>query len=417
MGPDLLRRAACPALEARAVTQSFPPRDCPACGNSDRHILFRQFFAAVEQATPVTGYGVAVCDNCGCGYAEGIPGQRAFDQYYRDMSKYEYHQREGAESEYDQRRLAVIADIIAPHVPRDDARILDVGCATGRLLANLRERGLANVTGLDPSPACAAAADKLYGIPVHTKTLAELGATDERFDLVILVGVLEHLRDLDEAFVHLRAILNPGGLLYFEVPDATAFADWKNAPYQDFSTEHINFFAPVSLENTLRHRGFTKVYLEQNHREQAYKTVMSNVSAMFRMESSAAPLPLTFDRDTGKGLERYIAMCRTEDETLRAKIDAIAESQRPVLVWGVGTHTTRLMATSRLDDANIVAFVESNARYHGKTLHGRPIIGPHQLAQHAEPVLISSRVFQHEIAAQIRDDLHRPNELILLYEV
>jgi SAM-dependent methyltransferase len=379
--------------------------------------MFRQLFAAVEQATPVTGYGVAVCDTCGCGYADGIPGQRAFDQYYRDMSKYEYHQRDGAESEYDQRRLAIIADIIAPHIPRAEARILDVGCATGRLLANLRERGFPNVTGLDPSPACAAAAGKLYGIPVYTKTLAELGATSEKFDLVILVGVLEHLRDLDEAFVHLRAILNPGGQLYFEVPDATAFANWTNAPYQDFSTEHINFFAPRSLENTLGRRGFSKVYLEQNHREQAYKTVMSNVSAMFRMEPTASPLPLIFDHDTEPGLERYIAMCRVEDETLRAKIDAIAEAQRPILVWGVGTHTTRLMATSRLDDANIVAFIESNARYHGKTLHGRPIIGPHQLALHNEPVLISSRVFQHEIAAQIRGDLKCENELILLYDV
>ena len=399
------------------MTQSFPPRKCPACGSAERHVLFRQHFAAVEQATPVTGYGVAVCDTCGGGYAEGIPGQRAFDQYYRDMSKYEYHQREGAESEYDQRRLAIIADIIAPRISRPDARILDVGCATGRLLANLRERGFPNVTGLDPSPACAAAAKKLYGIPVHTKTLAELGETSEKFDLVILVGVLEHLRDLDEAFVHLRTILNPGGQLYFEVPDATTFADWTNAPYQDFSTEHINFFAPRSLENTLRHRGFTKVYLEQNHREQAYKTVMSNVSAMFRIEPASVPLPLTFDHETEKGLDRYIAMCRVEDESLRAKIDAIADAQRPILVWGVGTHTTRLMATSRLDDANIVAFVESNARYHGKTLHGRPIIGPHQLAQHTEPVLVSSRVFQHEIAAQIRDDLTCPNELILLYDV
>ncbi len=399
------------------MTQSFPPRECPACGSGERHVLFRQYFAAVEQATPVTGYGVAVCDACGCGYAEGIPGQRAFDQYYRDMSKYEYHQRDGAESEYDMRRLAIIADIIAPHVPRADARILDVGCATGRLLANLRDRGFPNVTGLDPSPACAAAADKLYKIPVHTSTLAELGATSERFDLVILVGVLEHLRDLDEAFVHLRTILNPGGLVYFEVPDATAFVDWPNAPYQDFSTEHINFFAPISLENTLRHRGFTAVHVEQNHREQAYRTVMSNVSAMFRMEPTAEPLPLTFDHDTEKGLVAYIAKCRAEDDTLRAKIDAIADARHPILVWGVGTHTTRLMATSRLDDANIVAFVESNARYHGKTLHGRPIIGPHQLSQHNEPVLISSRVFQHEIAAQIRDDLHCANELILLYDV
>ena len=72
-----------------------------------------------------------------------FPDQAAFDRYYRDMSKYEYAQRGGAESEYDSRRLAVIADIVAPHLPSPTCAILDVGCASGRLLANIRDRGFA----------------------------------------------------------------------------------------------------------------------------------------------------------------------------------------------------------------------------------------------------------------------------------
>jgi len=127
-------------------------------------VFFHQEFAAVEQATPVTGYDVVVCQRCGGGYADGIPDQAAFDRYYRDMSKYEYAQRGGAESEYDGRRLALIADIIAPHLQSPEMRILDVGCASGRLLANIRERGFVNVTGLDPSDSCAAAAARLYGV-------------------------------------------------------------------------------------------------------------------------------------------------------------------------------------------------------------------------------------------------------------
>ena len=63
------------------------------------------------------------------------------------------------------------------------------------------------------------------------------------------------------------------------------------------------------------------------------------------------------------------------------------------------------MATSRLAEAEIVAFIESNSRYQGKTLHGRPILAPEALKDHPEPVLISSRVFQKEIAEQIRNDL------------
>ncbi|HYT73302.1 MAG TPA: class I SAM-dependent methyltransferase [Vicinamibacterales bacterium] len=399
------------------MTATSQSRDCPVCGGTERRTLFHQEFAAVEQATPVTGYDVVVCERCGCGYADGIPDQRAFDQYYRDMSKYEYAQRGGAESEYDSRRLALIAGIIAPHLPSSGVRILDVGCASGRLLANLRDVGFPNVTGLDPSPACAAAAGRLYGIDVRTMTLGEIAGTGERFEVVIMVGVLEHLRDLDDAFEHLHSLLAPGGLLYVEVPDVTAFADWPNAPYQDFSTEHINFFSPVSLDNLMRARGFRRVFLEQNHREQSYKTVMSNISAIYRREEGPLDGAMPVDRDTAAGLERYLAQCRSDDDRLRAAIGALVDGKRRILVWGVGTHTSRLMATSRLAEADIAAFIESNSRYHGKTLHGRPILAPSALKDHREPVLISSRVFQKEIAEQIRHDLGCGNELILLYNV
>jgi SAM-dependent methyltransferase len=263
-------------------------RPCPACGSTERTVLFTQRFTPVEGATAVTGYDVAVCVRCGCGYADGIPDQRALDQYYREMSKYEYSQRDGAESPHDERRMTIIADLLASRLPRREARILDVGCASGRLLANLRDRGFENVTGLDPSPVCAATALRMYGIAVHGMTLAELGVTGERFDVVILVGVLEHLNDLDEALHHLRALLRPGGLVYLEVPDSTAFADWPNAPYQDFSTEHLTFFGPRSLETALGQRGYAPVWSVQNHREQSFRTVMSNVSALFRMEPTAA---------------------------------------------------------------------------------------------------------------------------------
>jgi hypothetical protein len=50
-------------------------------------------------------------------------------------------------------------------------------------------------------------------------------------------------------------------------------------------------------------------------------------------------------------------------------------------------------------------------------LHGRPILAPAALKDHPEPVLVSSRVFQKEIAEQIRQDLGCSNELILLYDV
>jgi hypothetical protein len=145
------------------------------------------------------------------------------------------------------------------------------------------------------------------------------------------------------------------------------------------------------------------------------KTSTSLLAAFFRNES-LTDQALEFDTTSASGLERYVADCVDADRTLRRRIDEVVDAKRPILVWGVGTHTSRLMATSRLADAEIVAFIESNARYHGKSLHGRPIVAPETLRERGEPVLISSRVFQNEIANQIRDELKCANELILLYD-
>ena len=37
-------------------------------------------------------------------------------------------------------------------------------------------------------------------------------------------------------------LLKTNGVLYIEVPDATAYVEFLYSPFQDFNTEHINHF-------------------------------------------------------------------------------------------------------------------------------------------------------------------------------
>src|SRR5204863_9905717 len=115
-------------------------------------------------------------------------------------------------------------------------------------------------------------------------------------------------------------------------------------------------------------------------------------------------------------LRAYIAKSRAREERLQATVDRLVRERTPLLVWGVGTHTQRLLATSRLAEANIVAFVDSNSKYRDRTIAGVPILGPDAVAGRAESILISSLMFQAEIERQIREDLRYPNPLIVLYD-
>ena len=54
-------------------------RPCPVCGGEDRTILFHQTFSEFSGKALLNGYDVTCCNWCGCGFADGIPGQAEFD--------------------------------------------------------------------------------------------------------------------------------------------------------------------------------------------------------------------------------------------------------------------------------------------------------------------------------------------------
>ncbi len=98
-------------------------------------------------------------------------------------------------------------------------RILDVGCATGRLLDQLAASGATRLSGTDLAPnMIEVAAKKLRrrGVPVDLRVAdAEdrLPWDDESFDAVTLTAVLHHFFRPKDALAEIRRVLHPGGRL------------------------------------------------------------------------------------------------------------------------------------------------------------------------------------------------------------
>ena len=388
-------------------------RPCPICESSDSRLLFQQRFERLSGIEFIDGYDVVVCAQCGLAFADGIPGQAVLDAYYRDLSKYEYAHKSGKESDLDVRRFTDIAATVAAHLPSRTSRVLEIGCATGRLLAIVRDAGFASVQGLDPSPGCARAAKELYDIPVLVGSMFDIPLPKGSIDFVILIGVLEHVEDVRGAMQHVSDVLGPGGRVYAEVPDAAHLAGRPDAPYQEFSTEHINFFSTTSLANLFRTTGFAVVMTGESIRQQHDNTTYPAAFGVFTKAAAAGAI--VRDEITEPGLRRYIEESSGVEEQTRLAIEN-ASRGKPLLVWGTGTHTQRLLAIGAFRNVPIVAFVDSNPKYHGRDLHGIPVISPASLAGRREPILISTRGFQAEIQHQIRQQLKLDNEIILLYQ-
>jgi SAM-dependent methyltransferase len=398
-------------------TPTVSSRPCPLCAAKNRKCLFTQRFRGASEGTLLSQYDVVVCGECGFGFADKLPEQSAFNAYYQQMSKYERHSLGGQESEYDARRFPSVAAVIRDHLEDVNARILDIGCANGGLLNALKAIGYANLLGIDPSPACGQIAQRVYGIEVLASTISNLPPGIGKFDLIIFSSVLEHLRELHTDMLTIRSLLNPHGRLYVEVPDATRFFIAQEAPFQEFSIEHINYFSPASLNNLARKHGLGEVFTRRNAVEPTIGSVAHEIRGMFELVGESNQLPLIRDAETEAGLSCYIESSSRIEQRIHKLIEPWVVSGKPIIVWGVGTHTQRLLATSRLAAAKIRAFVDSNPHYQGKYINGVAIVPPAELHNMPEPILVSSHGFQREIAAQIRNELRLNNEIILLYEL
>ncbi|MEI6610045.1 MAG: class I SAM-dependent methyltransferase, partial [Deltaproteobacteria bacterium] len=288
----------------------------------------------------MSGYNVVVCDQCGFCFANNIPGQNIFDAYYRDMSKYEKAERGGHDTPYDQARYQVMADVILGFLTSAQMQIFEIGCANGQLLALLKKNGYENVLGIDPSLVCAKIAMQRFGIQVNTGTFSNLDLPEGFADVTILTGVLEHVRDLDQALDKIAFHTKKGGRVFISVPNASRYAEGEDAPFQEFSMEHINFFGPGSLSNLMATRGFVPIAMIEDMLTVNLRTKTPVVHGIFGKpdEESSPPFQIIKDTKTIGGLKTYVAQCRSEDERIQNIVAGLVQEKKPLLVWGVGTH-------------------------------------------------------------------------------
>lgn len=382
---------------------------CPLCGNAQRALIFQQRFEALGSASLMSGYDVVSCEKCGFVFAVGIPATEDFRRYYAEASKYEFSHAGGKQHSYEVSRLADLASWIGEHCPRD-VRLIDVGCATGELLVQLRRLGFKSLTGLDPSESCVRYGSEQLGLRIIRGVLDMRPENERPFDVLVLSAVLEHIPELDASIEQMASWVGTEGQVVLEVPDAAHFADAFNAPYQEFSVEHINFFSAESLTNLMEKHGF-RAQAERHYVCNAGAGVTgAGLTMIFQM--GGVSRPPRKETVSIEGVRRYLTKCASWVEHESRIISDLVASQEPILVWGTGTLCQRLLATTPFRDANIVAFIDSNPHYQGMELHHRRILAPSELVRLKEPVLITSWAFQAEIENQIRNTMGLTNRLI-----
>ncbi len=102
-----------------------------------------------------------------------------------------------------------------------NGRLLEIGCGTGIFIKSVKHyRPDLEVYGCDISKTAITIAMKNKKYDIHYKIgeTSALPYKDKSFDIVVMMDVLEHLKDVEEAIKEAKRVLKEGGICHLLVP-------------------------------------------------------------------------------------------------------------------------------------------------------------------------------------------------------
>lgn len=155
-------------------------------------------------------------------------------------------------------------------------RVLDVGCATGELLAIFRRRG-DTACGVEPDAGAAEFARK-QGLTVWNGDIRAVPADRGPFDLIVFWHVLEHVADLKATLGRVRELLTERGRLAIAVPNPRSLdAGWYGDQWVAWDTpRHLYHFEPDVMLTTLDGCGFRAEHMGAVAFDAMYHSLLSD---------------------------------------------------------------------------------------------------------------------------------------------
>lgn len=226
--------------------------NCPVC-ESEFQPLYR-----IHRYNPPLE--IIVCPNC------GLQRQKTFPQdlsslyqegYYTGCADYSYIDERSIEQASDfvwQARLKTISKFVQP-----PARFLDVGCSFGGFVDAATRLGYQS-TGIDLSEFAVTQGKKL-GRNIVLGDLSIIANSNEKFDIITLIEVIEHLPEPLQTVRQLRSLLRNHGIVVIQTANFLGCQAKKaKSDYHYYLPGHLYYYSTKNLRKLLLSNGFRKVW-------------------------------------------------------------------------------------------------------------------------------------------------------------
>ena len=224
---------------------------CPLCGGKES-VLFDQRTAHLRLITN------RLCSTCGLVFQSPRMADAELQAFYQEEYRRLYQGDQGPgkkDLQVQSLRASALLDFAEGYLPTV-TRHLDIGCSAGLLLKRFQEAYGCQPVGVEPGTAYRQYAQNMR-LEVYPALDDIREKALERFDLVSMAHVLEHLPEPVAYLANLRKnLLAKDGALLIEVPNLYA--------HDCFEIAHLVSYSPHTLRELLRIAGYTVLAFKQH---------------------------------------------------------------------------------------------------------------------------------------------------------
>ncbi len=248
--------------------------NCPVCSSPQSTV----FVTCKDYTVSGEAFSIVQCRDCNFKYTNPRPTEESSGVYYQSESYVSHSEtKKGLVNKLYHiiRERALAGKLTLVNSLHTKGKLLDVGCGTGDFLRVCKQDGW-QVKGIEVDARARSKASVNSGSEIQPALLEAY--ENEKFDVITLWHVLEHIHQLHESIEKINVLLEKGGVVLIAVPNSDS---WDAQNYKQYWAaydvpRHLYHFNQLTLAQLLAKHGLKIARTEPMKYDAFYISMLSS---------------------------------------------------------------------------------------------------------------------------------------------